>query len=96
MQTNIPLTLGTVELIAVVEFRVTDKGAPPSGPTYACGGEPGWGPEFQIDALCLAPSVGDAGAPFLPPAWLRERLETDILDICRDHLESAARVAGEL
>lgn len=39
------------------------KGYPPSGPTYSCGGEPGENPSFTLEGLFLEHKDGHFGLP---------------------------------
>lgn len=60
-----------------VEYTVTSWGAPATGPSYSCGGEPAEPPEIEIDRIW----VGDREIPYLDPnpwfkakAWLMRKL----------------------
>lgn len=61
-----------IEIEAAVKFGFT-PGAPPTGPTYSSGGEPGYGPEVEIEEVELTVSDSSVvgGILKLPaPGWM--------------------------
>lgn len=64
--TETSVTFEGVEYGARIEFVVTDWGAKPII-DYVNGGDPGWGPEWDVEAIWLTPigEDGDLGEEFL-------------------------------
>lgn len=69
------LTLDGVEYAARVEFHVTEWGAAPII-DYVNGGDPGWGPEWEVSSIWLTPidEDGDKGREFQATGALFNRI----------------------
>lgn len=52
------ITFKGEDYVARVEFTVTDWGSKPIV-DYVFGGDPGWGPEWEIDEIFLRQDTGD-------------------------------------
>ena len=84
------------DLIVEYEIKITSHSYPATGPSYASGGEPGGGPEFEITVHGLRFAKQHADVPALAiPQWLEDILCThlaerdDIYDaVCRAEYEN--------
>jgi len=69
------------DLIVEYVFKITSHGYPATGPSYASGGEPAGGAEFDITVLGLRFPKQHADVPELEmPTWLKDILTTHLLD----------------
>lgn len=62
-------------------------GAGPTGPTYASGGEPGWGPEIEF--VAIEPDAGDHGA-------FTDLAQAGLVDWARNWLDENAAECAEI
>ena len=83
------------ELIVEWDFKITSHSYPATGPSYASGGEPGGGPEFDLTVLSIRLHNQHADVQLDMPQWLRDIICThlaerdDIYDIvCRAEYEN--------
>lgn len=76
---NFYFTIGNQEFVCDFSAKVTFEGCKPTGPSYASGGDPGAGPEFEITIERIyADYGGETSLPLEIPQWLRETLEEEI------------------
>lgn len=62
--------LGT-DLVADIFYRITSRGCPEQGPTYASGGQPAEPPEWEIERINICIDEPNCEPPHLDvPAWL--------------------------
>ena len=71
----------TIELLGrefEVDFdaKVTCAGAPETGPTYSCGGQPAEPMEYEVSDIELF----DADKKLELPAWLHDLIETELME----------------
>ncbi len=73
---SVCLSILDADFVAEIEYRITSRGAPETGPTYSCGGQPAEPPEWDIEDVQLReyhPRPLLAANPLLDvPKWLFE------------------------
>ena len=70
--TRLHITIEDHDVEVAVEYDFV-RGAPATGPTYACGGEPGYGDEFDVRDIKIITERTEEPAP----AWLHVLLAND-------------------
>lgn len=79
---TIPLEIGNTEISLDVSYDY-QRGQPATGPTYSSGGEPGYGPEVEINSI----KIGDEPAP----KWFDDAAEEYVREWIFEHHEEPER-----
>jgi hypothetical protein len=69
-------TIAETNFVAEIEYKITAEAYGPTGPSYACGGDPGSPMEFEITLKSICEDIPGKEPVFLEiPGWLEALIE---------------------